>query len=600
MDMSVEHIGINSGDKFDDIEHHFRVLAGPGAGKTHWLVNHIKEVLHNSERLQRSRKVACITYTNTAVEIIRARLGSSSNQVEVSTIHSFLYRHIIKPYLHFIANEYDFDISRLDGHEEFSVSRSKCISWLREHPNNSLIEDHINSKQLHGLYLKGLIEWLSSITCSFDESKNLSYKTKSINPIFKIRKNSLKALQSYPNLFSDEPINFKKIYWKSGILHHEDVLFFSFKIIEKYPFALNVLRAKFPYFFIDEFQDSNPIQVEILRKIGLEETVVGVIGDKAQSIFGFQGAEPNQFEQFSLANIIDYRINNNRRSTTEIISFLNHIRPDFKQRGREKFNGNKPIVYVGDRLTVLQKIETTLFEEKVVTLSRKNITANALKKNIEGTVLDDKIFNELKEFDNVKRYRIVIACVKAVELCRESKIKEALKELERYFGRSRESKKNTLDLLFFLNSRYSEYCNEPLISFYNILRMDSGIDKLPKISSGKPKSFYDNTNYKSLALCVNIVEDNSNNITIHKSKGAEFESVLLVLDDEKELNFIINPNLDVSEGHRLRYVAVSRAIQNLFITIPELSQEKAELIESLELVDVIKLSDLQTLPTPLN
>jgi len=63
MDMSVEHIGINSGDKFDDIEHHFRVLAGPGAGKTHWLVNHIKEVLHNSERLQRSRKVACITYT---------------------------------------------------------------------------------------------------------------------------------------------------------------------------------------------------------------------------------------------------------------------------------------------------------------------------------------------------------------------------------------------------------------------------------------------------------------------------------------------------------------------------------------------------------
>lgn len=113
------------------------------------------------------------------------------------------------------------------------------------------------------------------------------------------------------------------------------MLFFSFKIIEKYPFALNVLRAKFPYFFIDEFQDSNPIQVEILRKIGLEETVVGVIGDKAQSIFGFQGAEPNQFEQFSLANIIDYRINNNRRSTTEIISFLNHIRPDFKQRGRE-------------------------------------------------------------------------------------------------------------------------------------------------------------------------------------------------------------------------------------------------------------------------
>lgn len=90
MDMRrIEPIEITSANKLDNIEHHFRVSAGPGAGKTHWLISHIKEVLHNSERLEKSRKVACITYTNTAVEIICDRLGSSSNQVEVSTIHSF-------------------------------------------------------------------------------------------------------------------------------------------------------------------------------------------------------------------------------------------------------------------------------------------------------------------------------------------------------------------------------------------------------------------------------------------------------------------------------------------------------------------------------
>lgn len=130
--------------------------------------------------------------------------------------------------------------------------------------------------------------------------------------------------------------------------------------------------------------------------------------------------------------------------------------------------------------------------------------------------------------------------------------------------------------------------------------MDSGIDKLPKISSGRPKDFYDSTNYKSLALCVNIVEDTSNNITIHKSKGAEFENVLLVLDDEKKLNFITTPDLKRLEEHRLQYVAVSRVIRNLFITVPELSSAKAELIENLGLVDIIRLDDSLTHSTALN
>lgn len=92
-----------------------------------------------------------------------------------------------------------------------------------------------------------------------------------------------------------------------------------------------------------------------------------------------------------------------------------------------------------------------------------------------------------------------------------------------------------------------------------------------------------------MALCVNIIEDASNNITIHKSKGAEFESVLLILNDDEELDFIINANLDDSEKHRLRYVAVSRAKKNLFITVPSLDEAKAEVIEGLGLVEIIRI-----------
>ncbi|MFW1969515.1 UvrD-helicase domain-containing protein [Acinetobacter guillouiae] len=68
-------IQIDSNTKLQDTEHHFKVSAGPGAGKTHWLVEHIRNVLHHSIRLGKIRKIACITYTNIAVETILTRLG---------------------------------------------------------------------------------------------------------------------------------------------------------------------------------------------------------------------------------------------------------------------------------------------------------------------------------------------------------------------------------------------------------------------------------------------------------------------------------------------------------------------------------------------
>lgn len=586
MDMRVEPIGIESGDKLGDIEHHFRVLAGPGAGKTHWLVNHIKEVLHTSERLDKSRKVACITYTNTAVEVIRERLGSSSNQVEVSTIHSFLYRHVIKPYIHFIADDYGFDTSRLDGHDDIGISNGIVIDWVKEHSKQSSFKHPYSLKQLtkNPDSLARLTNWLYSVSYKFDATNRLVIVANAASSFAqgsRLRDDCLTLLEV-------DLYEFKNKYWSRSVLHHDDVLFFSFQIIKSYPFVLDILRAKFPYFFIDEFQDSNPIQVELLRLIGEKETLVGIIGDKAQSIFSFQGADPSQLESFELEGIKDYKINTNRRSTQEVINLLNHIRCDFKQRGQDGFNGSKPVIYIGNRLEVLHKINSELSEECLTTLSWQNITANALKKDVEGVDLNYKLFDDLKNVDSSSRHRLIIPCIKAVELCREKKIKEALKELKRYFGRNSESK-NALDLLFLLNSRYDEYCNEPLMTLYNILQANSGIEGLSNFRAGNPKNFYDNTGYKSLALCVNIVEDTSSNITIHKSKGNEFENVLLVLDDEKKLNFITSPDLKGSEEHRLKYVAVSRAIQNLFITVPNLSRTIEDRLNNLDLIDIVRI-----------
>jgi len=249
-------------DDLIPIEQHFRVSAGPGAGKTHWLINHIKNVLHTSSRLYKTRKVACITYTNIAVETILTRLGSSSDRVDVTTIHSFLYKHIVKPYVKFIADDYELNVNRIDGHDEVTISRGRIINWVTNHPKASSLSHPYTVNQLTRLEdnIAALTNWLSKVSFTFNSTDNL------VISCDRKYAYSNDANRRYLNkrcldLLETDLISLKKEYWKRGILHHDDVLFFSYQLLVRYPFILTILRAKFPYFYIDEFQDSNPIQV---------------------------------------------------------------------------------------------------------------------------------------------------------------------------------------------------------------------------------------------------------------------------------------------------------------------------------------------------
>lgn len=107
-----------------------KVLAGPGAGKTHWLIGQIKHILSDANDLGLSRKVGCITYTNKATENILSHVGANNNRLEVSTIHAFLYKNIIKPYFHLIACEEGFAIDNLDGHDETIISSYGFVAEL--------------------------------------------------------------------------------------------------------------------------------------------------------------------------------------------------------------------------------------------------------------------------------------------------------------------------------------------------------------------------------------------------------------------------------------------------------------------------------------
>lgn len=559
-------------DSLINIEQHFRVSAGPGAGKTHWLVNHIKNVMHNSDRLSNSKKIACITYTNIAVHTIMNRLSNSSNNVVVSTIHSFLYKHIIKPYLRFIAADYGVDIRKVDGHDDIIIGRSLIINWITNLSNKNNLRHPFSEKQLTHLpdNIYAVINWASTVKFKLDANDEIFIASDRRKAVYNNGKTTVRLNKICLDTLESNLLELKQSYWAKGLLHHDDVLFFSYILITKFPFILNVLRAKFPYFFVDEFQDSNPIQVKILNMIGQEETVVGIIGDKAQSIYGFQGAESSHFDSFMLNGMINYSMLENRRSTNEIIDFLDHIRPDFIQSKFHNKTGEKPLLVVGDKINNFMTCRDMVTGENLCTLTRKNIVSNIMKREV-GVMPPSDLFGLIAQKDNVsKRRKTICSFTKAVEFARNNRYKDAIKEIKslKRFDPTYKEVKKSIETLQKLLDTYSQYSSLTLKEFSDFI--SSNVIKLAKATKGNAFELYNSSTYQQLAVSVIIVDDDSLNRTIHKAKGDEFDNVMLILESEKDLKFLSEPDL-TKEEHRIMYVAASRAKNRLFISVPTLS-----------------------------
>lgn len=566
---------INSDFKTPNIEQHFRVSAGPGAGKTHWLIEHIKNILSNSTRLGKTRNIACLTYSNIGVDTIKKRLGTSVQQVEVATLHSFLYRHIVKPYVWCVANTYDLNVKLMDGHDD--IGHFKLQDWINsDFRNLKYISDNRE-------FAKNCLNKQQWVFVGNELRRQILIKDDKDKSAEKFLKNS-----KY-----DKYLNYKKLYWKEGILSHDDVLFFSYEIIKKTPFVLDILRTKFPYFLIDEFQDTSPIQVEIIKQLAQKETIVGIIGDKAQSIYGFQGADAKQFTDFSLPALQDYVMKDNRRSTNEIIDLLNHVRTDISQVNYRNINDIKPILYIGDREKALAEIKKIIGEDDLTVLAYENKTVKAIE--IQQTGRTENLFKILKDEDKNPRVKWIGASIKSAELARKGKFKEAILEFVRMQRRAElkqrikdtnnnpiedslkfEWKRKALANISALLSNYEEISAMTITHFSNDF-LRSNIQSLAKITSEKDihkKTFTD------FANCVDIKDEVGHFRTIHKAKGDEFNNVFVVLEDEKDLDFIKAPDLE-KEDYRVRYVAISRAKQKLFLYISECSGFSTDLIEKI-------------------
>ena len=280
-------IEITSGDIFtsQQLSKHMKIHVGPGAGKTHFLVENIKNIAKTVPRITNSqnRKILCITYTNSAVEEIQRRLHGLSDAVEVNTIHGFIIKHIILPFQEDLKRIIKKDFNMEISNKKKITSQIEGLSILHGHEKEQ-IYSYINNE--------------ISISQENDFSKKIMGEIQvDIKEFYKSKRSSL----FHSKKFTPELATIiKKYVWSIACkLSHDEILYFGYRILMENSTVLYALRVKFPYIFVDEFQDTNPIQTLIIKKIGEKHSIVGVIGDIAQSIYSFQGAKPSEFHKLT-------------------------------------------------------------------------------------------------------------------------------------------------------------------------------------------------------------------------------------------------------------------------------------------------------------
>ncbi|PRY52718.1 DNA helicase-2/ATP-dependent DNA helicase PcrA [Arcticibacter pallidicorallinus] len=580
-------------DQLPSIETRFRAFAGPGAGKTTWLIKHVKNVLKDSKKLGVTRRIACITYTNIAAEQLLSRMDCDKSQIEVCTIHSFLYNNVIKPFAHLIKTDDDgddlFNVAEMQGHEEHIPHADRIRRWL------STIEQRSGKRQNYYGYLNGrdskanLVKYLGGLDYKFDNEGNIVlYSKKHVNVAVP---SSNRELWIY-----------KKKYWSDGVMHHEDVLYFANYIIRKSPRVLDFIRNRFPYIFIDEFQDTTVLQTSIVRKIADGDMTIGIIGDLAQSIYKFAGAVRTDFENLQLIGMGSYKLEQNFRSSQSIIDYLNTLRIDIQQRGYEDTPAGNPItLLVGSHSQSYRWVLDNISPDAIALApEHRDVESIRTAVAVEGEHQVKKMF---AEDSNSKRARYIHLLLTGYRWLERKNNKQAVKVVSQQLkALNPNASKFAIQKasIWILEELKKEASKRLTVHDFYLLINDHLEKKFQfkshaRFAAGGAQTFYRGCSVDEMLPFVKVDTQSDEKIrTIHSAKGTEFNHVLVCMQSSGDIErYILDAKAKLeapSDEGRVYYVGFSRAKANLIIGVPEL---KDKLISALykQGINVVRLQN---------
>ena len=115
--------------------------------------------------------------------------------------------------------------------------------------------------------------------------------------------------------------------FKAGAMDFDDLLLRTNELLNRFPEVLAKYQNRFRYILVDEYQDTNHSQYLIVRALSDRFQNICVVGDDAQSIYAFRGANINNILNFQkdYNDVVLYRLEQNYRSTKNIVNAANSI-----------------------------------------------------------------------------------------------------------------------------------------------------------------------------------------------------------------------------------------------------------------------------------
>lgn len=527
--------------------------AGPGSGKTTSLIQTLRKILDQPGDTinTQKQKIACITFTNVAANEIIERLDDDSNVVQVSTIHSFLWNQI-KPYQSELCD---------------------IITSINNDPNRPA------KKIISNLDLNGI---------------------------------EIRYVDGYADL-------------TKGEISHDDVLEIAYHMFKHHPVLGHVTRCRYPIVFLDEYQDTQPIVIDTLKHIltlepradfGYARFLVGLFGDSMQSIYntGIGSVQPTDL------NAVTITKTDNHRSTDTIVNLINAVRARSKEampviqtatRPDQPSSSRCSLYYTTDNVEVTHSTLESIsrhfgwilgMDTKILELTHSAISRTAGWNSLHSAINDrsryalddfrkgDDIYSSIFSF-LTRLYRAWSADdgFEALNLLRFHS-PGSLRE-RTLFGSSDEMQHWSSLLDEFTTRCSSRDLTQCSISSILNFAWDNDICKQDfRIAQYLERTDFQNEEHKvrrdnfihalesipfsELLKFSEYLDKTSPFSTEHGTKGAEYDNVILIIDDKTWKHQYRVSTLFGSDDHidarkertlRLFYVAISRARNNLVV-----------------------------------
>ena len=395
------------------------VIAGAGSGKTRVLTYKIVHLVNNNID---PFEILALTFTNKAAREMKLRISSmigesESKNIWMGTFHS-VFAKILRFEAHKIGFTSDFTIYDVQDSERLISSIIKEKSLDKDLYRTKSIRNRISSLKNNFITVTGYFSNTELV-----ESDKLSRKPETGN-IYK---------------------EYNERLIKSNSMDFDDLLMKTNELLNNHPEVLAKYQEKFKYILVDEYQDTNNSQYLIVKSLSDKYQNICVVGDDAQSIYSFRGANINNIINFrnDYDNVEIFRLEQNYRSTKNIVNAANSVIDHNKNKiDKEVWTDND----FGDRIEIrsnqsdtgearglcqkITSLNNTSFSD-IAILYRTNAQSRPIEDSLRLNKIPYQIFGGVS-FYNRKEIKDVLAYLRVII---NSSDEESLKRVINYPAR---------------------------------------------------------------------------------------------------------------------------------------------------------------------